>query len=200
MKKLFLIICLLALVVAGTGSTAQVSKQATIKFVMPTGVDPFQYAFTFDGETFTGIPGSQLLGLGIELLVPDTSNIQLGRFVVQTTYAGGITFNIEVDPDSRFSSLAPWLYTPLSPSSADLDAQPGSGKVGETLPNKPGDRFFARLFLDSIDPADQTAFNNSTFTITGFIAAVPEPGSVAMLAGIVIAGGTALRIRRRSRP
>jgi hypothetical protein len=200
-KKLFLAVCLLALIAPVTRTSAQTLKAGVVKFVMPTGVDPIQYEFTYDGQLYTGIPGSEILDPGINLLVPHTNNsgIQFSKFLIASSYAGGITLLTEIGNDPRFNGFMPWVYTPIDQFSGIVQAPTGSVNVGQGLHNGPGDRFFALMHIDPsfFTPAELDAFSNSTFTIQGFTpAAVPEPGTAGMLVGVVAAGGLALRSRR----
>jgi len=96
MKRFIGLFCSTFLLLMWSGA-ANAGGLVSVHFIMPTGVDPLTFDFTFNGETYTNISGLQLLstslggGGGIDLRVPHSvSNIAFNDFAFTSNYEGSL--------------------------------------------------------------------------------------------------------------
>jgi hypothetical protein len=172
---------------------AQVGS-GTMSFVMPAGVDPIRFDFSFDGQ-FYDIPGNVFLpnddqhaGLGgAEFHVAPAVEglIDFSQLKITHNYAGGVEFDPSAPP-----GFAPWFATPgliLPPDPAFLTAQRLSARIGEEAPQ--GGNYFGLMVIEDIDPQGIELFRQSLFRVQAFVNPqdVPEPGPLALAVGTLAA-------------
>jgi hypothetical protein len=207
MKKLIQSVILLLLSLTLCVSALAAGGLASLKFVMPTGVDPLDLTFTFNGEvlsffgrdTMPAVAGGPTAPFGVEFRTD-------GQFIANMftitpglgNYTGGLDITTSVDPAYSGYNYTPWNASGPAPYVV-LTAAPGSALVGEpdpTLP-LPGLPLHSILqYTGGLSGSDLDAFANQEYFVTA--QGVPEPGMVAfaVCAGIS-AGAVALRRKRR---
>jgi hypothetical protein len=207
LKKLALL--LLAAAVAAllcpATAVAQVPGPSKLGYVMPAGVDPIRFDFSFDGQ-FYDILGNVLLpndptheGLGgAEFHVASVVEglIDFSQLKITHNYLGGVEFQ-----PSAPAGFDPWDATPgvvLPPGPAFLTAQALSARIGEGAPQ--GGHYFALMVVNEIDREDIELFRQSSFRVQAFVDRqdVPEPGGLAVALGALVAASSCM-VRRRAK-
>jgi hypothetical protein len=202
MKKLIRLIPLL-LLGSALSIRAQAAPLASLKFVMPTGVDPLDLTFTSDGQilSFFGRdtmpdPLDPEAPFGVEFRT--NGILRVGGFQIlpgQGSFVGDLGVTSQVDP--QYESFTPWIVSPAAPF-ATLHAAPGSALVGDPDPilPLPGLPLHSILqYTGGLEGADLEAFRNQQFNVIA--QAVPEPGAVAAMSCAALAAGSLLLRRRR---
>lgn len=185
-------------------------------FTIPANVDPDSVTFTSTGQTFaitdqTDPITGQLLtpfgnggggGLNIFAAVPGPpGNVNATIPIVEVDFFTTYTGPISLTSLSGFSAFDPWFAEILNPPVGQAfrfyKTLPTQANINTTNPGfDPTEYAFFTLTPAVNDPT----FLSSLFTITGYTSVqnVPEPGTCALLGGLVVAGGMAWRRRRRA--
>ena len=198
----------------GTGPGPSTPVLAT--FTIPTDTDPDSITFTSSGQTFaitdqTNPITGQLLtpgylsgggGLDIFAAVPGPPSVGTTIPIVEVDFFTTYTGPISLTSLSGVGSFTPWFAEVLNPPVGQafrfFKTLPTQANINTTNPGfDPAE--FAFFTLTPNNPNDPT-FLSSLFTVTGYTSVqnVPEPGTCALLGGLIVTGGMAWRRRRRA--
>ncbi len=203
------------------------AKPTVVTLTMPSDRDPASLTITNDGQLYTTtggdtptpITGATLLtngsnaGGGLELhgAIPNPdqfgSFLPIQRIEAFTTETDALTpfSNVGIDPKTE----QPFPYSPWTFERITGGLPGGHGyHQGFRFEKTPGGadlntgEFYALLSATLADPNDPGDFASTNWGIRGFLTGdptVPEPGSLAMLAGLGITGVSVLLRRRKLR-
>jgi len=202
LKKLVSLTCLI--LIAGTvSSRAFAAPQANLVFVMPTGVDPIDLTFSFNGQSlfFTGfetMPDPQNPGDPFGVEFRSSGPLLFNRFVITKDEPGSFTGSLAI---TTLAENINGPHTPWGSTETDgintLFAVPGSALVGDPNIPLPLHSILQFQSISNGTTGDEADYAGQRYKVTAF--AVPEPGTWTMggCLALLAFGATRLKSKRR---